>query len=144
MQKSDIAGFTLIELMIVVAIVGLLAALAMPAFQDYMIRARVSEGLHLASPAKKVVQENAYHANGDFSSGFVPPEPTENVNSINLSNNGVITINYSVLAGNGSIIITPTDNNGPLVSGTPAVGAIVWNCKNGTLSAVYRPASCRP
>ncbi len=72
MKRSIQKGFTLIELMIVVAIIGILAAVALPAYQDYTIRAKVAEGVVLASGAKLAVSENAANANRLLRAGLRP------------------------------------------------------------------------
>lgn len=95
MKRSMQQGFTLIELMIVVAIIGILAAVALPAYQDYTVRAKVTEGLTLASSAKTAISENA--ANGSaFASGWTAPNATDSVAGIAIdSSNGEITISYT-------------------------------------------------
>jgi type IV pilus assembly protein PilA len=161
MQK----GFTLIELMIVVAIIGILAAVALPAYQDYTIRAKVTEGLSLASSAKTAVSENA--ANGaPFNSGWTEPGATKNVASVAIAAaTGQITITYDAsIDGGATLILTPVDGTtaaGVALAGTatastiPSAGSITWICASvgsstanaaagiGTIEDKYVPAVCR-
>jgi len=148
MKKAQ-QGFTLIELMIVVAIIGILAAVAIPAYQDYTVRARVTEGLSMADAAKTAVAENAASANADLSAGWTAPNATTNVASVGIvAATGVITITYTAAAGgpNKTIVLKPQDNNGDLAAGTPPTGAITWTCNaaaGSTLADKYRPSNCR-
>ncbi|MGQ5488308.1 pilin [Thauera sp. ZXT1-4] len=142
-MKKIQQGFTLIELMIVVAIIGILAAVALPAYQDYTVRARVTEGLSLASAAKTAVAENA--ANGTaLDLGWTAPAATDNVTSVGVATaTGVITVTYTAVAGGGTITLVPTSAGAALASGTIPAGAIEWDCTGGTLVDKYRPAVCR-
>ena len=150
MNRSIQKGFTLIELMIVVAIIGILAAVALPAYQDYTVRARVSEGLVLAASAKIAVAENA--ANGKaFASGWTAPSGMKNIKSIAIDTAaGLITIAHLANSGGDgkTIIITPTSSGAALVGTTsdstvPLGGSINWSCITGDLDPKYRPAQCR-
>ena len=148
-KRSIQQGFTLIELMIVVAIIGILAAVALPAYQDYTVRAKVTEGLSLAGAAKVAVAENAANGNA-LDSGFTPPTGTNNVTSVGITQTtGVITVTYTAAIGNSSTLLLTPKSGGAALAGTasastiPAGGSIEWDCKGGNLAAKYRPSACR-
>ena len=134
MKKQQ--GFTLIELMIVVAIIGILAAIAIPAYQNYTKRAKATEGLSLASSAKTTVEENASAGTADLSSGWTAPGATTNVSSVGInSSTGLITITYASAVESGkTITLTPT--------GIGTTTGITWAC-GGDLNASYKPSNCR-
>jgi type IV pilus assembly protein PilA len=148
MIKQVQKGFTLIELMIVVAIIGILAAVAIPAYQDYTVRARVAEGLSLAGAAKLSVAENAANGAADLGAGYnAPTAQADRVTGVAITAaTGVITIGYGTKIENGkNIALVPSSGGAALVAGTPPAGPITWACNGAgtTLAAKFRPAECR-
>lgn len=137
-------GFTLIELMIVVAIVGILAAIAIPAYQDYIVRARVTEGLSLASAAKTVVSENASTGTG-LNLGYTAPTATAVVTSVAVAAaTGVITVTYTALARSIVLTLTPRSAGAAIATGVVPVDAITWTCAvSAAANNRYVPANCR-
>jgi type IV pilus assembly protein PilA len=141
------AGFTLIELMIVIAIVGIIAAIAIPAYQDYSIRSKVAEGLTLSMSAKQAVAETFQSAGRypsvDNSSYGLPASASiagSYVSSVTAAAlTGIITVEYKLLAP-GKV------NSGDTVTLTPVTvvaGALGWVCSSNTIPPRFVPANCR-
>lgn len=151
-------GFTLIEVMMVVVIIGILAAAAIYVYNDYVVRARISEALAASAVARTAVIDNATSNTGDFAHGYPPPSATVNLDGIDIeSTSGIITVDLSARAGGGTLVIIPytgTDASPvALVAGTMPDGAIKWRCRAagssfalgaaGTALAKHTPAECR-
>jgi type IV pilus assembly protein PilA len=136
-MKQIQKGFTLIELMIVVAIIGILAAVALPAYQDYTIRAKVSELMLAASAFKTSVAEKAANDGGLTSAGAgLTVVASGKVTGGSVSDGGVIVVAGSQATVGTDITITLTPSTG-------ASGNVVWLCTTATALQKFVPAECR-
>lgn len=133
-------GFTLIELMIVIAIIAILAAIALPAYQDYTTRAKVSEVIVMAAPAKLAVAETASSLGAlgsvtTANSGYSFPGATSYVSGITVADGGLVTATSTVPNAAGTILLTPT----PVAAGS---AQLTWVCSSA-IDDKYLPSNCR-
>ena len=144
-MKKIQQGFTLIELMIVVAIIGILAAIAIPAYQDYITRSKVTELVTAGSACKASVSEYFQSQNalpGNISTAGCGAVSSKYITSLDVGAAGVITVVGKTggtalpAAATGNYVLTPAVN-------TSATASIEWSCTSSTIVKKYLPANCR-
>src|SRR5262245_43581333 len=138
-------GFTLIELMIVIAILGILVAIALPAYQDYSVRAKMSEGLAAAAPAKLAVAETAsdlghLESVNATTAGFSFSGPTSYVTSVEIQDNASI---YVLTRDTCADPATATLTLIPAKAGGPNSTQLTWSCTSTVTKKSQVPATCR-
>ena len=149
-MKNIQKGFTLIELMIVVAIIAILAAIAIPAYQDYVIRSQVSEGSSLAEGSKTAVAE--FYSN----KGYFPANNTSAgvATAASIVGNYVTSVTITGASAGGKITVAYGNQANATIAGstlvfsaTPNSGSTTWACTTtagSTVNVKYRPTICRP
>ncbi|HET7307463.1 MAG TPA: pilin [Gammaproteobacteria bacterium] len=157
-MTKKIRGFTLIELMIVIAIIGVLAAIAIAQYQDYIMRSKVSEGLRLSEAAKmavtETVQSSSQFPSNNQAAGLPTPESISGtyIHSVSVGDNGIITVTFSNVG-------LPADARGKKLTleAATTAGAVAWVCgyreatidgkivtgRGTNMPARYLPATCR-
>jgi type IV pilus assembly protein PilA len=143
-MKSMQKGFTLIELMIVVAIIAILAAIAIPAYQDYLIRTQVSEGAVLTDGAKTAVSE-FYSNTGNFPSNNASAGLAKNVSIAGkyVTQVDVETVKGQIQAKFGNQANTKIQGKFFILSAMTNAGSIAWSCTKSDVDPKYLPTSCR-
>lgn len=138
-MKKNMQGFTLIELMIVIAIIAILVAIALPAYQNYTIRAKNSECLSIAAAPKLALSET-FQSNGTWPASFAvagyEAGATTMCAAATITGTGFTINNVPTQTGGPSVLFTFTAN-------TTNPSAIQWNCSTPSTASRYVPASCR-
>jgi type IV pilus assembly protein PilA len=155
-MKTMQKGFTLIELMIVVAIIGILAAVALPAYQDYTVRAKVSEGMIAASSLKigvtDVFADSGETGIDNYKATILAAVGTGEIltkliTDVVIGDNGEISIELGGIPqlGSDNVIAFIPEINGSPISNTNSAGSITWNCQSATTTIInnFLPANCR-